>query len=235
MTREEAIENLKGLLATNYVDSFYDEENEALEMAISALEQVTNVQELLEYGYLSCVHHDMRAWKFMKDLEKIVGESERVKNELKVELNELKPCEDAVSREAVLNTLDNMDKALDENRTVKEYKALLKECYKELPSVTVQQLDCENCSKCDDAFMRGHDIGLENGYKQGERDATAERQTGEWVLARTFPTKLYDEHINEYQCSECYRKIRCTESQLVNYPFCHCGAKMVEPRESEEV
>jgi len=49
---------------------------------------------------------------------------------------EQEPCEDAVSRDAVLKTLDNMDKALDENRTVEEYKALLKECYKELPSVT---------------------------------------------------------------------------------------------------
>ena len=39
MTREEAIENLKGLLESNYVDSFEDAENEALEMAIKALKQ----------------------------------------------------------------------------------------------------------------------------------------------------------------------------------------------------
>lgn len=51
--------------------------------------------------------------------------------------NEIKEsCEDAVKREAVLNTLDTMDKALDENRTVEHYKELLKECYKELPRVT---------------------------------------------------------------------------------------------------
>ena len=43
---------------------------------------------------------------------------------------------DAVKRDAVLNTLDTMDKALDENRTVEAYKELLKECYKELPRVT---------------------------------------------------------------------------------------------------
>ena len=39
MTREEAIENLKELLECNYVDKFEDAENEALEMAIKALEQ----------------------------------------------------------------------------------------------------------------------------------------------------------------------------------------------------
>ena len=39
MTREEAIANLKELLECNYVDSFEDAENEALEIAIKALEQ----------------------------------------------------------------------------------------------------------------------------------------------------------------------------------------------------
>ena len=40
-----------------------------------------------------------------------------------------------ISRQAVLNTLDSMDKALDEDRTVEAYKDLLKECFKELPPV----------------------------------------------------------------------------------------------------
>ena len=63
------------------------------------------------------------------------------------------------------------------------------------------------------------------------KDALPEPRTGRWILKRTFPTKLYDEYLNEYICSECYREIRCTESQLVNYPYCHCGARMVEPQE----
>ena len=45
-------------------------------------------------------------------------------------------CEDAISRRAVLNTLDKMDSVLDENRTVETYKELLTACYKDLPSVT---------------------------------------------------------------------------------------------------
>lgn len=61
-----------------------------------------------------------------------------------------------------------------------------------------------------------------------------EPRKGHWMLKRTFPTKLYDEPLNEYKCSECYREIRCTESQLVNYPYCHCGVKMIEPQERSD-
>ena len=52
------------------------------------------------------------------------------------EYDEYEPCDNAISREAVLDTLDRMDKALDENRTVEDYKALLIECYKVLTPVT---------------------------------------------------------------------------------------------------
>jgi hypothetical protein len=49
--------------------------------------------------------------------------------------------EDAISRRAVLNTLERMDKALDEDRTVENYKELLRECYKVLPSVRAESED----------------------------------------------------------------------------------------------
>lgn len=45
-------------------------------------------------------------------------------------------CEDCISRQKVLDTLDKMDSVLDENRTVETYKELLTACYKDLPSVT---------------------------------------------------------------------------------------------------
>ena len=43
--------------------------------------------------------------------------------------------DDCISRQAVLNTLDKMDKALDADRTVENYKELLTECYKDLPLI----------------------------------------------------------------------------------------------------
>lgn len=72
--------------------------------------------------------------------------------EMAIAALEAEPCEDAVKREAVLNTLDAMDKALDENRTVEAYKELLKECYKELLPVipkprTGKWID-DKCSVC---------------------------------------------------------------------------------------
>ena len=55
---------------------------------------------------------------------------------------------------------------------------------------------------------------------------TPQPKTGRWVTQMIFSTKLNDEPMREYECSECGRRIRCTKSQLVNYPYCHCGAKM---------
>ena len=40
---------------------------------------------------------------------------------------------DSISRQAVLDTLENVDKFLDEERTVEKYKELLTECINELP------------------------------------------------------------------------------------------------------
>ncbi len=44
-----------------------------------------------------------------------------------------------ISRKAVLDTLEDADKFMDEDRTLENYKALLKECYEVLPSVTTKQ------------------------------------------------------------------------------------------------
>ena len=131
MTREEAIEKLE--IMRQKVD---EETYRALILAIKALEQENEKMSDEEM----CDTYTEGYFKGYDDgLERKLEE----------------PCEDAISREAVLNTLDNMDKALDENRTVKEYKALLKECYKELPSVTRQtgmwindMNDIPICSRC---------------------------------------------------------------------------------------
>lgn len=54
------------------------------------------------------------------------------------------PCEDAISRISVLDTLDTTDEFMDEERTVENYKALLKECYEVLPSVTPKVAESED-------------------------------------------------------------------------------------------
>ena len=52
MTNEEAIENLKELLECSYVDSFEDEENEALRMAIKALETIPKYKDAYGKGWV---------------------------------------------------------------------------------------------------------------------------------------------------------------------------------------
>ena len=52
---------------------------------------------------------------------------------------EQEPSGDLVSRQAVLKTLDDMDNALDEDRTIENYKELLKKCYEVLPPVNPQK------------------------------------------------------------------------------------------------
>lgn len=73
-------------------------------------------------------HGNLQGYLEFKRLEKWLKELKQ--------LREQEPCEDAISRQAVLNTLDNMDSVLDEDRTVETYKELLTACYKDLPSVT---------------------------------------------------------------------------------------------------
>lgn len=126
---------------------------------------------------------------------------------------------DYISREAVLNTLDTMDKALDENRTVEAYKELLKECYKELPPVTLAPIEC------DDAVSREAVMKLKS-HKPEYGDmiyafdvellppVTPKQRTGKWIKQKIG-----------YGCSNC---TLCTNDYGVGiYKFCpNCGTKM---------
>ena len=125
-------------------------------------------------------------------------------------------CEDCISRQALITRLDDFVKWCKDGRLQGAKFAL--DVVGDMPPVNPQK-PCKDCQYKE--------------WLEGEDCPAYEKKTGRWILARTFPTKLYDEYLKEYECSECYRRIRCTESQLVNYPYCHCGAKMFEPQESE--
>ena len=80
---------------------------------------------------------------------------------------------DLISRQAVLNTLDRMDKALDTDRTVESYNELLTECYKDLPPV-------EQEPRKDEVILTNKEYRelvsneYENGYAKGYREALEE-------------------------------------------------------------
>lgn len=136
---------------------------------------------------------------------------------------EQKPREDAISRLEVLDEINRIGiKAFE---TYNDYSELFDfvDC---LPPVTPQHTDVE--------IQKMQDLEQAEIQKAYELGKTEGQKTGHWMIKRTSPTKLYGENIREYECSICYREIRCTESQLVNYPYCHCGAKMVEPQERSD-
>ena len=96
---------------------------------------------------------------------------EAMEEACRTEASDQESCEDAISRRAVLDTLNKMDSALDEDRTVETYKELLAACYNDLPPVTPAHktgkwiysgsydedgmLLCSNCK---------HEIDVSEGY-----------------------------------------------------------------------
>lgn len=96
---------------------------------------------------------------------------EAMEEACRTEASDQESCEDAISRRAVLDTLNKMDSALDEDRTVETYRELLAACYNDLPPVTPAHktgkwiysgsydkdgmLLCSNCK---------HEIDVSEGY-----------------------------------------------------------------------
>lgn len=69
-----------------------------------------------------------------------------------------------------------------------------------------------------------------------EAEEEQEKKTGHWIAI--------DEELSRYKCSECGEVIRLykkseiskleKDETLSDYPFSHCGCRMVEPQESED-
>ena len=77
MTREEAIENLKWLLECSYVDSFEDAENEALDMAIQALESIDKIKAEIELAKKQGFQRNRKTYdECISIIDKHIGEEE---------------------------------------------------------------------------------------------------------------------------------------------------------------
>ena len=137
--------------------------------------------------------------------------------------SEQQPCEDAISRQEVEKLLS----------------CGCADAIWDLPSVTVQEKTGDYKQGWHDAIEQAlketHSILTEDGPFRVVQEETLigvgmayepQQRVGRWNIGRIFPTKIGGENLIEYRCAECDRVIRCTQSQLVNYPYCHCGAKM---------
>ena len=195
MTNEEAKEKIfyqwQDFLEHN-ID--YAGISEAYKMAIKALEQEPTDE--WQNGY------DM-AWE-----------------EAKV-FYETEPCDDAVSRQAVLNEFYDVENLY--NRI------------KQLPSVTQKPIECEDAISRK-TIIEHYSTGEIARYKHISRNnllnfikqlpsVTPQPKTGHWIKIESYPLQMHD-----YECSECSHE---TDDNTEDY-CSGCGARMVEPLESED-
>lgn len=69
-----------------------------------------------------------------------------------------------------------------------------------------------------------------NALEMAIQALTQEPKIGLWIKTPLIETAQTYSH----ECSVCGRKILATDIGLSEFPYCHCGAKMVEPQESED-
>lgn len=127
------------------------------------------------------------------------------------------PCDDTVSRQAVLDEINRIGiKAFE---TYTDYSQLY-DFVDTLPSVTQES---------DEQLYKN---GFADGYEQGHKDA--EQKSGKWIRWREEVQRgtHYTENIPHCKCSECGKEYDIFASRFINY--CpNCGCRMVEPQESE--
>lgn len=64
----------------------------------------------------------------------------------------------------------------------------------------------------------------ENGKPMDNLPTVNPTKVGRWEY---YWNCNYDKYFEYYKCSECDRIIKVvTPAKLINYPYCHCGAKM---------
>jgi len=193
MTREEAIEILKD----GQLNRCSSVESEALDMGISALEMqplIEKFQELDDAEKLARLLAMVQEPICDRDCEHCTW------TECPIE-----PCDDAVSREAVLDGLKGC--ICDE-----WVKTLFATMVKQLPSVTpsiTNNLEKSNFDKRQ--YRVDTDTAYQCGYEQGKKDS---RRKGHWITEN-----------NMVKCSECGRFQRDCRYGHTNYCN-HCGAEM---------
>ena len=103
----------------------------------------------------------------------------------------------------------------------------------------LEQEHCDHAISCDIAVANVQELAklhpndannLNRVIKCLETLPPVQPKIGHWIL------KEKGLKITSYYCSECGRYVRDDTGYDVSkdYPFCHCGAKMIEPQESED-
>lgn len=131
-------------------------------------------------------------------------------------------CGDAISRKYILDLIDTKGANLDDDLLIVE------QWIQDAPSVNPHPIECGDAISREEVLDEiDRRFDLAKPFKQlieSMPSVTPQQKTGRWKF------RVYDaNHIGHYECSECYWNVLMNVSD-----YCpHCGAKMVEPQESE--
>ena len=243
MTREVAIKAIQDFIGWFKEDSLI---RKALDMAISALSQVSEIEENIIKYMKKYPNHvgNIDFWEGFYACRNVVLQLDDEECSPK----EQEPCDDAVSREAAITIAGTHTLTVDE--TVKAIK--------NLPSVTQKSGSCSNCEyeedknsgECYECIK-----GIQDWYKpkQTVRQTNCEYDKSGYCYSDDSCNYQFGDSaefcgIHEEQksgkwikdecgnviCSECKRFRRDCRYGHTNYCN-HCGARMDEPQESEEI
>jgi len=138
------------------------------------------------------------------------------------------PCEDCISREAVLDALHV------EGRPTKkfDYVIAVKKDIMALPPVTPKQQPCDDCiSRQKVVKLLSYDWATRPAHKAVESvrnlpSVTPKEKTGCWI-------GIDEEPHEDWECDNCGFVIWADEN-IEKFHYCpNCGRKMIEPQESE--
>ena len=182
----------------------------------------------LAYDEMSDFERDVLKYAEQEPTDKWQNGYDMAWEEAKV-FYETEPCDDAISRQAVINMFPKWKFV--------SYEAYLSSVaeIEQLPSVTQKPIEF------DDAISRKtiiehYSTGEIARYKHISRNnllnfikqlpsVTPQPKTGHWIKIEPYPLQMHD-----YECSECGHE---TDDNTEDY-CSGCGAKMVEPPESED-
>lgn len=149
---------------------------------------------------------------------------------LVAELLKAKPCEDAISRQAMLDGLISIAKVKARSDAQKSLMGRIMFFTEQLPPVTSKPAECEDCvsreAVLDALHVEGRPTKRFEYAIEVRRDiealppATPRQKIGKWIEERND----YGE-IQRWHCSECYEDTGFTTN--CKWDFCpSCGAKM---------
>jgi hypothetical protein len=214
MTNEEAIKELK-IIREDYWDE-YGDPMPALDMAIKALEQQPKFIVKSD-GTIEQIKNCNDCKEYDQDKHCCPGFNKVIRNTVE----EMKqPCENCISRKAILDcqyTIDESETLGISTRNVVDVDDILN-----AKPVQPKYNTSEWCTDCREYDQEKHCCPRFNRVIRNAVEEVKKPKTGHWIIKPHVYGVTY--------CSECDFELK-----IDNTNYCpNCGAKMVEPQESEE-